>query len=233
MKKYFVIFFVLVILAQAFAQPGYGQQQTIQKQAGQTDLLPGTERGPNDFPQSPVLFSHYENFYRKNVKANFLISSQYSGFSAALLQLKRERLALGLSFQVNQVSGTNDRVRELYGAGQTDGQYFFVPFLFNIKIPLLPEANVSDFEPYLIAGLGPAFGLYMPYGNFFKNFSTISGKIGGGGFAGAGVDYFWQEEWAFSLDIRYNLYAFTHPLGRDQDYRGLSVFLGFSRALDY
>jgi hypothetical protein len=225
------ILIVLFLLTSGISQPVSELPDQNVSGLGQTDIYPN---GNIKFiPQTPIFLSHSQNFYRKNFNANFQVGPDYTGISASLIQLRNNQLSLGFSIQMNQIVSTNQDIRDRYRALQPTGQYFFVPLLLNIKLHLYQNAEIHDFSPYLITGLGPAFGLYVPYGNFFNNLTTISSEIGGGGFIGAGVDYFWQEEWALSFDVRYNIFMFAQPLGDDQDYRGVSFFVGFSKALDY
>jgi len=184
--------------------------------------------------QSITHFSHYKNFYRKNLNAKLLFSPDYEGISTTWARLRTDRTSLGISMEVNQLLVSNQPEREFIRNWSPKGQYFFIPLLLNVKFHLYQNANMNDFVPYIIAGLGPALGLYIPYGyGFFKNLGRISSEIGGGGFIGMGVDYLWQEQWALSFDLRYNLFHFSHPLGENQEYKGLSIFFGFTRAIDY
>ena len=178
--------------------------------------------------------SYYHNFYRKIINGRVLVGSNYSGFSGSIIRMQRERIAFGFALQFNNIYNSNQPFRELYKELHPQDQYFFIPFLLNIKLHLNHDASLGDVVPYLIVGFGPALGLYLPYGNnFFNTLSRISGQIGGGGFGGIGVDYLWQEAWAISFDIRYNFYRFFQPLGLDQEYKGVSFFIGFSRSLHY
>jgi hypothetical protein len=183
--------------------------------------------------RSPQL-SHYRNFYRNNLGGRLQFGQDYSGISGSLIRLRSNRLAMGFTFQLNQIFTGSQTSQELNPDLQSSGQYLFVPFLFTMKYHLVNDVGVADVVPYIIAGAGPTLGLHFPYGNnFFSTLQTISGQLGGGGFAGIGVDYLWSEEWALSLDVRYNLFRFSQPFGPNQEYRGVSFFMGFSRALDY
>ncbi len=180
------------------------------------------------------IYSHYENFYRETGNAELQFAPGYTGISATFLRLRQRQLAIGFAVQFNSVVSTNRSVRDAYSKIQPTGQSMFIPFLFNIKLHLTANASVQSIVPYVTAGLGPALGLYIPYGNnFFSTLGSISGQIGGGGFAGVGLDYHWQDEWAVSFDVRYNIFRFEQPVGLDKDYEGTSFFIGISRALDY
>ncbi|GAB4368418.1 MAG: hypothetical protein Kow0042_09580 [Calditrichia bacterium] len=181
---------------------------------------------------SPLYLNRYKHFYRQNVVSHFHYGLNYSGFSAALTHMRTHRMMYGFSLQLNQIYSNNANVSQLNNITQTEGSSLFLPILFNIKYHLVSNPASGNFIPYIIAGFGPALGLYFPYGqNFFHNLSSVAGRIGGGAYVGLGVDYLWQDEWAFSFDVRYNLFHFTHPLGEDKRYEGVSFFLGFSRAL--
>ncbi len=185
-------------------------------------------------PAGQIRFSHYRNFYRENFVGNVLVAPAYSGFQGMLCRAETDRLMFGVAFQWNRIFSTNQKERDLYRDFQPSGQYMFVPILLNVKLHLIDRADVGSFVPYLTAGFGPALGLFFPYGNnFFKTLGAVSGEIGGGGYLGIGTDFLWQEEWALSFDVRYNFFRFSHPLGENQEYKGVSFFVGFSRALDY
>jgi hypothetical protein len=224
------LFILLVLVSLSFAQMGRPDPARNYPELGNTDIY----GGQGGFEQNLIPFSHFDNFYRRDVHARILISPDYTGLSGSLLSLKNRRYSMGLAMQFNQLITTNQRVRQTYRELQPGGQYYFIPILLNIKIHLNQNADLHDFAPYIIGGLGPALGLYIPSGgNFFNNLSAISNEIGAGGFAGVGVDYFWKEEWALSLDVRYHLFRFSQPFGENREYRGVTFFFGFTKAIDY
>jgi hypothetical protein len=178
---------------------------------------------------------YYHNFYRKNLNGNFLYGPNSSGFSGSITGLKNDKFAMGMIFQLIRIVESNQNVRDAYSMNiQPQDQYYVIPFLLNIRINLKSRASIGDIVPYLVAGFGPAIGLYFPKGNgYFNNLDAVSANIGGGGFIGAGIDYLWIESWALSFDVRYNIYQFTQPLISDYKYNGVTFFVGFSKALDY
>lgn len=226
--KYRSILIVLVLTGISVAQKGPGGR------------LPGISGEPatDVYPDHPSRLTapsknFFRNFYRKSGNARIVLGTDYEGISGSLIRLKRQRVSAGFSLQMNRIYRTNQSARDSYRQLQPAGSYYLIPFLLNIKVYFTNRAAIGDFVPYLIAGFGPALGLYMPAGhNFFNTLDAISGQIGGGGFLGIGTDYFWAEEWAISLDVRYNFFTFQHPLGENRDYKGISFFIGFSKALD-
>ncbi len=179
-------------------------------------------------------FTHYQRFYKKNFLGKIQYANNYEGISTSLFRSGNNRMVWGFSAQLNRIITSNQNTRELYRNLQPNSQALFLPFLLNLKFHLVDQAEIGSVVPYLIAGFGPTMGLYFPQGNnFFNTLGTISAEIGGGGFIGAGIDYLWQEEWALSFDVRYNFFRFLHPLGENQEYKGASFFIGFSRALSY
>ncbi len=229
-QKMVIIVLVFVSIAGIFAQDSFYHDLRTNTEAIQSAA---DAANPANIGQN-YRFYYFRDFYRKTLNANFLANPDYTGVSASLFQLKGNRSSVGFSMQFNHILTSNASSRQAYADLQPQSQYFFIPFLLNIKLHPLNRANSGNITPYLVAGFGPALGFYWPMeNNFFRTLGAISGEIGGGGYAGLGVDYFWKEEWALSFEVRYSIFRFAHPLGEDQEYRGVTFLAGFSKAMDF
>lgn len=168
-------------------------------------------------------------FYTNNNGAmHLLMSNEYVGTSFSYFPKTHNRLHYGLTVGIIPMYRNN--VSSDYYLRENDNKLLLVPFLLSMKIYLRTDYD-DRLIPYIIGGLGPILGLdFGPYNRFFDSMTHLNGALGGGGYVGLGFDYLWAEDWAFSMDVRYNLYVFDQPVGDDRKFSGFSFFLGFARA---
>jgi hypothetical protein len=169
------------------------------------------------------------DFYGNNNGAmHLLISNEYVGTSFSYFPRTENRLQYGLNVGIIPMSKSNSSSD--YYLREDNNKLLLIPFLLSIKIHL--RTGYDDrLIPYVIGGFGPILGLdFGSYNRFFDSMTHFNGALGGGGYAGLGLDYLWAEDWAFSMEVRYNLFAFDHPIGNNREFSGFSFFVGFARA---
>jgi len=170
------------------------------------------------------------NFYgNNNGTVHLLVSNEYVGSSFSYFPRTTNRLQYGLNVGIIPILKNKNNTSNYYLRGDEE-RLLLVPFWLSVKIRL--RTNYDDrLIPYLIGGFGPTLGLdFGPYSGFFDSITHLRGELGGGGYVGFGIDYLWTEDWAFSMDARYNLFVFDHPVGKDKEFSGFSFFIGFARA---
>lgn len=186
-------------------------------------------------PQNPALrgmqYSHLTNdFYENNTGSmQLMVANEYVGSSISYFGETDNRFQFGLNAGIVPIVKNDVYSSEYYSQ---DEQYrlLLIPFWLTLKVRLRNNYN-DKLIPYFIGGLGPTLGLdFGTNSGFMDSITYLRGQIGGGGYLGAGFDYLWAEEWAISMDVRYNIFAFDHPLGEDKEFSGFSIFVGFLRA---
>lgn len=186
-------------------------------------------------PQRPIEerleYSLLENnFYNNNNGSmQFMVADEYFGTSFSYFKRTTNRFQYGLNGGIIPMISNYHATQQLYKDNEQN-RLLLLPFWLSLKIRL--RTNLEDkMIPYLIGGFGPTLGLNLGSNNgFIDTISYLRGQIGGGGYAGVGVDYLWAEDWAISMDVRYNVFAFDHPLGEDKEFSGFSFYIGFVRA---
>ena len=170
------------------------------------------------------------DFYGNNNGAvHLLMSNEYVGSSLSYFPKTNTRLQYGMNVGIIPMVKNNNTPSDYYLRGNED-RLLLIPFMLSLKIRLKTSYD-DKLIPYIIGGLGPTLGLDLgPYNRFFDSIAHLNGELGGGGYVGFGIDYLWAEDWAFSTDIRYNLYMFDHPVGDEREFSGFSFFVGFARA---
>ena len=174
----------------------------------------------------------WQDFDQQNGKVQFVAGAGYFGSTISYFRKGTGRLMYGFNMDILPISTGVNAANDYFGAGlpgisQTS---LLMPFWFSMKMRLT-NRPASSISPYVIAGLGPAIGLRMEnQQSFWDSISSINADLGGGGFAGIGVDYLWADEWAISADVRYMALDFDSPLRFSEDYSGLTFALGFVRA---
>ncbi|GEM_PF-3126105 len=187
-------------------------------------------------PQSPAItnpafyhISQYDRFYSRTGVMHLQAGEDFLGSSLAYFRKGSNRLLYGMNLSVLTVN-TGQRLLDGYASGTIGTTGYIIPFWLSLKIRINPRSP-GNITPYIITGLGPTLGLNLHEASgFINSLSHLEAELGGGAFLGAGVDYIWNEDWAFSVDIRYNYVRFNNPLGLSDEYRGLSFSLGFVRA---
>jgi hypothetical protein len=156
-----------------------------------------------------------------------MMSNEYVGSSFSFLRKTTNRFQYGINTGIIPILNENEATQHYY---HDQPRLVLIPFWLSLKIRL--RTNFEDkLIPYFIGGLGPALGMDLGSNRgFIDTISYLRGEIGGGAFIGAGADYIWTEDWAISLDVRYNMFAFDHPLGEDKEFSGFSIYIGFIRA---
>lgn len=170
------------------------------------------------------------NFYENNNGSmQFMVADEYFGTSLSYFKKTANRFQYGLNAGIIPMV-SNYHATQQFSKDNEQSRLLLFPFWLSLKIRL--RTNLEDkLIPYLIGGLGPTLGLDLGSNNgFIDTISYLRGQIGGGGFAGVGFDYLWAEDWAISMDVRYNIFAFNHPLGEDKEFSGFSFYIGFVRA---
>lgn len=174
-------------------------------------------------------FSSADFYGNNNGTVHLLMSSEYVGSSLSYFPKATNRLQYGLNAGIIPIVKNENTTSNYYLRGD-ERRLLLVPFWLSVKIRLRTSYD-DKLIPYLIGGLGPTLGLdFGPYNRFFDSITHLSGELGGGGYVGLGFDYLWAEDWAFSMDVRYNLFLFHHPVGDDKEFSGFSLFIGFARA---
>lgn len=168
------------------------------------------------------------NFYdHNNGSMQLMLSNEYVGSSFSFFKKTTNQFQYGLNSGIIPIFNDYSENQPNYS---NQSRLLLIPVWLSLKIRL--KTNLKDnLIPYFIGGLGPALGLDLGSNmGFIDTISYLRGELGGGAFIGAGVDYIWTEDWAISLDVRYNMFSFDHPLGGDKEFSGFSVFIGFIRA---
>lgn len=174
--------------------------------------------------------SGWNDFYQHNGMMHLHAGSEYVGSSIAYFTRGSSRLMLGLNIDLLPISTTPNYVRHYYDSSIPTRSSVLVPVWFSMKLRLTTNNN-HRIAPYLIAGAGPTLGLqFNGSSDVFDSITQVNSEIGGGGFAGAGFDYRWADDWAISSDIRYNVIRLSNPIGNSDNYDGLSFYVGFVRA---
>ncbi len=176
--------------------------------------------------------ANWQEFDRQGGRMQFQAGANYTGGTIGYLHGGSAGIIYSLAIDVLPVA---EPANQLQGAYNPALRYasFLVPFWFSIKFRLTHN-NTAKISPYIITGMGPTLGIRLnPNRSFLNSFSNIETAWGGGGFAGAGFDYLWAEEWALSFDIRYNVIYLNSPIGSQDNYSGFSFAIGFMRAFGF
>ena len=174
----------------------------------------------------------WDDFYEQNGTGRINMGAGYVGSSVAYFQKGSGRLLYGLNIDLLAVETVRELLPNRFVPVYRETA-LIVPLWLTLKIRLLQQPH-STLSPYLISGIGPTWGLRIHNdGDFFDALGSIQGQIGAGGFVGAGIDYLWAEDWALSMDVRYNVIRFDNPLGLEESYDGFSFSIGFMRAFDW
>lgn len=174
-------------------------------------------------------FSSKDFYGNNNGTVHLLMSNKYVGSSLAYFPKTANRLQYGLNAGIIPIV-TNKNATSNYYLREDEDRLLLIPFWLSVKIRLRTSYDYK-LIPYVIGGIGPTLGLdFGPYSGFLDSMTHLSGQLGGGGYVGFGIDYLWAEDWAFSVDVRYNLFLFDHPVGEGKEFSGFSFFVGFARA---
>lgn len=172
-----------------------------------------------------------DNYFYNNNNGTMqlMMSNDYVGSSFSYFRKTANRFQYGLNVGIIPMASNYQTAQQYYEENEQNKLLLF-PFWLSLKIRV--RTNLEDkLIPYFIGGLGPTLGLDLGSNNgFIDTISYLRGEIGGGAFIGAGADYLWTDEWAISMDVRYNVFVFDHPLGDDKKFSGFSIYLGFIRA---
>jgi hypothetical protein len=168
------------------------------------------------------------NFYdHNNGSTQLMMSNDYVGSSFSFFKKTTNRFQYGLNSGIIPILNDYPENQPNYS---NQSRLLLIPFWLSLKIRLRTNLD-NKLIPYFIGGLGPTLGLDLRSNmGFIDTISYLRSELGGGAFIGAGVDYIWTDDWAISLDVRYNIFAFDHPLGEDKEFSGFSVYIGFIRA---
>lgn len=192
---------------------------------------PFIEIRPNKPNKQSLRYSSLDNYFYNNNNGSMqlMMSNEYVGSSFSYLRKTTNRFQYGLNSGIIPMV-SNYHATQQYYKGNEQNRLLLFPFWLSLKIRL--RTNLEDILiPYFIGGLGPTLGLDLGSNNgFIDTISYLRGEIGGGAFIGMGADYLWAEDWAISLDVRYNIFVFDHPLGEDKEFSGFSFYIGFIRA---
>lgn len=176
-------------------------------------------------------FSSSDFYEHNNGTMHLIMSGEYVGSSFSYLSRTENRMQYGLNAGLIPIAQNSNTASDYYVRGD-ENRLLLVPLWFSVKIRL--KTTDDKLVPYLIGGLGPTLGLdFGPYNGFFNSLNHLNGELGGGGYAGIGIDYLWAEDWAFSMDVRYNMFLFDQPVGRDKQFSGFSFFIGVARAFGF
>lgn len=210
----------LVLISLSFVA-AYSQPNPI------STFTPKTIENPNLLEE--YSFSSVDFYGHHNGTMHLLVSNDYVGSSFSYFPSTTNRLQYGLNAGIIPIVQNGNST---YLRGE-ENRSLLIPLWFSVKIRLRTGYD-DKLIPYFIGGLGPTLGLnFGPYGGFFNSINHLNGELGGGGYMGLGVDYLWAEDWAFSMDVRYNLFVFDQPVGKDKEFSGFSFFIGFARAFGF
>ncbi len=215
MKNLQVIIFLVMLTALMWAQP----------HSPRARMEPSTVMYKIHEPATS-----WDKFYRHNGMMHLNFGSRYMGSSMAYLTRGgNSQFLYGMNLDIISVATTNELTTQYLNSSISETA-LLIPFWFTLKVRLTNNPS-NKITPYAITGIGPILGLRFDHGHSFINSLThLRSGFGGGGFIGIGADYLWSAKWAFSADIRYNVIRLDEPLGINDNYDGLSFFVGFVRA---
>ncbi len=217
MKQFINLALILLISSALFAQGEHPLQRLTHPQSPSTPV-PAFYHG-----------SKYDRFYTRTGIMHLQAGEDFIGSSVAYFRKGNNRFLYGMNLSFLTVD-TGQRLLNGYSSGTIGETGYLIPFWLSLKIRL-KTGDTGNITPFILTGLGPTLGLKLHQASgFINSLSHLEAELGGGAFLGAGVDYIWNEEWAFSADIRYNYVRFNNPLGLSDEYRGLSFAIGFVRA---
>lgn len=171
----------------------------------------------------------WADFDHRQGRMSLTAGSEYVGASMALMMRNAGRLQYGLNLDMLPVEVSPNYANRYYDSYRSHST-LLVPVWFTVKMRLREDFSLPV-SPYVIGGVGPTLALrFEGETGIVNTISQVEGTFGGGAFAGIGVDYLWAEEWAFSVDVRYNVIRLDTVLGRSDEYDGVSFFFGFIRA---
>jgi len=99
-----------------------------------------------------------------------------------------------------------------------------MPVLFGLRYHFLSSRFTSAFQPYLIAGGGPYFGMSIQVVDPFSDEEhTIESNTNYGAYLGGGTNVMISSWFALNFDIKYHFVDFK----TDHDYSGLEFGMGF------
>jgi len=159
---------------------------------------------------------------------NLSSSGTGAGFRVYFYSINPEtKVSLGI--QVSGVRGENeytyfDPYTYSYYRGNRNFFTLMAPMTIGIKHRMWKNEIESDFRPYVMAEVGPVFGIAFPAGEGFNHgFRKGQGQLTGGAFFGFGVDFGDQTQRTFGVSIGMHYIAFPESLGEKKTYKGFDV----------
>jgi hypothetical protein len=170
----------------------------------------------------------WKAFDQRSSKMQFNSSPDFIGTTIAYFRRGDANLLYGFNVDILSLSSPTENEYNVWSQRQSS---LVLPLMFSMKFRLYQNPN-SIFFPYAIIGIGPALGFELSKSpGYINSLAESQLMLGAGGYIGGGVDFLWMEDWAFSLDIRYNVAYFNKSVGFVNHFDTFSFGLGFSRAL--
>ena len=210
--------FTTIILLFAFIAPSYGKQDYLQegkkaKDSNTQSVRYGTKEG------------------------ELFVTASMTGASVGFKYRKpiiNEVTLLVFDIQISSARGEKEAVYidPYYGYPiKTGREYvtFFMPFHIGIQRRVFKDDIEANFRPFVIAELGPVFGVSFPTKyNFGTNLKKGRGMPTLGAYVGLGVEFGSEEDSSsYAFGAGYRILSFFEKLGEKKDYSSFTLKIGW------